>query len=253
MSNQPGLLHRGAARLYGIWVAVIFSGVSLSTLCLVAVAPGEHRRRRIARIAARSAFRLVGAFPRISGLGHLPNCPAVVVANHASYLDGILLTAVLPEDYRFVIKREVTQVPLVNFVLKRIGAHFVERFDKQRGAMDARRIMQTADNGASLAFFPEGTFHTEPGLRRFHKGAFKIAMRSTMPLVPLTIRGTRHMLPAGRLLPRPGRLEIAIDAPLHTDAETDLSTALQHCRARILDSLDEPDLLAQDPPEQRTG
>jgi len=239
-----GFIRRSAHSLYGLWFGAVFSGLALTALCLIAVAPGQQRRRRIARYGARAVFALTAAWPNISGLRRLPDGPAIVVANHASYLDGILLTAVLPEDYRFVIKREVTQVPLVNFFLNRIGAHFVERFDKQRGASDARRIMQTADEGASLAFFPEGTFHAEPGLRRFHNGAFKVATRGMLPLVPLAIRGTREMLPADRILPRPARLEIMIDDPLLTDDGTDLQTALQHCRTRILSCLDEPDLLS---------
>ena len=102
--------------------------LSLGTLGLVTLVPGENRRRGIARSGARLVFRLTGAWPKIEGLEHLPEQASVVVANHASYLDGILLTAVLPHRYRFVIKREITQVPVVNFFLNRIGAHFVERF-----------------------------------------------------------------------------------------------------------------------------
>jgi 1-acyl-sn-glycerol-3-phosphate acyltransferase len=179
-------------------------------------------------------------------LHNLPESAAVMVANHASYIDGILLTAVLPHRYRFVIKREVTKVPLVSFFLQRIGAHFVERFDKQRGASDARRIFQTALGGASLAFFPEGTFRSEPGLRRFQNGAFTIAARNSMPLVPLVIRGTRHMLPAHKWLPRPARLEIEISAPVLNTGEIGPLAAMEYCRERILAGLDEPDLTAAD-------
>ena len=190
-------------KLYGIWFVIVFAVFGLLAFCLIAITPGEARRRRIAALGAASVFRCAGAWPNISGLEKLPNRPSVVVANHASYLDGVLLTAVLPHRYRFVIKREITDVPLVSFFLKRIGAHFVERFDKQRGATDARKIMQTANNGESMAFFPEGTFRKEPGLRRFQNGAFKIATRSAMPLVPLTINGTRDMLRAETWLPIP--------------------------------------------------
>ncbi|MGI9289710.1 MAG: lysophospholipid acyltransferase family protein [Gammaproteobacteria bacterium] len=220
--------------------------MSLSSLTLVAFVPGEKRRRGIARSAARLVFRLTGAWPKIQGLEHLPDQASVVVANHASYLDGILLTAVLPHRYRFVIKREITQVPVVNFFLNRIGAHFVERFDTQRSASDARRIMQTATNGDSLAFFPEGTFHTEPGLRRFHSGAFTIAVRSNMPLVPLTIRGTREMLPADRWLPALTRLEVIINEAILTDETRDAGSILDDCRERILKALNEPDLTKPD-------
>ena len=241
-SERPALFTRGLYALYGLWFAVLFALLAAFTLCLIALVPGQARRRSIARLGARILFLLTGAWPRIEGLEHLPTGPAVVVANHASYLDGILLTAVLPSDYRFVIKSEVTKVPLMNFYLQRIGAHFVERFDPNKGARDTRRIMQTAANGDSLAFFPEGTFRNEPGLRRFHSGAFKVASRQQLPLVPLTINGTRDMLPADRLLPRPVALHVVISPPLTMTPGADTAAALSYCRSNILRHLDEPDL-----------
>ena len=240
--EKPGIARRITDLGYGLWFGSVFASLALVTLCFIAVTPGQERRRGLARWGARGVFRLSAAWPVIEGLDSLPSTPSVVVANHASYLDGVLLTAILPSRYRFVIKREVTQVPVMNFFLQRIGAHFVERFDKHKGANDTRRIIQTANNGASLAFFPEGTFRTEPGLRRFHSGAFKIAVRGQMPLIPLRIEGTRHMLPADRMLPRPAKLSIRIDSPVATAGDVGVPDALEQCRKRILHMLDEPDL-----------
>lgn len=229
-------------RLYGAWFLAVFCCASLCTLGLIACTPGQQLRRRIARNGARVVFRLTGSWPEISGLPHLPKQAAVVIANHASYLDGILLTAVLPHDYNFVIKREITKVPLVHFFLRRLGAHFVERFDTQKSARDARRIMQAATAGGSLAFFPEGTFRREPGLGRFQNGAFSVAARHGMPLVPLIIKGTRRMLPAECWLPIPARLSIVIQKPLF--AAADPAQARDICRQIILTELGEPDLYA---------
>ncbi len=188
-------------------------------------------------------FRLTGTWPAIDGLQNLPGSPSVVVANHASYLDGILLTAILPNRFQFVIKREITQVPMVHYFLRRIGAHFVERFDARKGATDARRIMQTATEGGSLAFFPEGTFRKEPGLRRFQNGAFTVALRQDLPLVPLVIKGTRNMLPAQAMLPRYAQLAISIKTPVPTSSSSDPAEIRDQCRLEILADLGEPDLL----------
>jgi 1-acyl-sn-glycerol-3-phosphate acyltransferase len=141
----------------------------------------------------------------------------------------------------------------MNFYLKRTGAHFVERFDPHQGAKDARKIMQTAESGDSLAIFPEGTFLEEPGLRPFHKGAFKIAARKGLPLVPMTIVGTRYMLSADSRLPRPGSLKVVISEPLQTTADMSLNDSMEHCRKRILDALDEPDLMATEGNPDSTG
>jgi 1-acyl-sn-glycerol-3-phosphate acyltransferase len=230
---------------YGVYFWVVFGNCALATLILLILLPQQSTRRRAARGAAGLVFRLTGSWPDIAGREHLPARPNVVVANHASYLDGILLTAVLPHEYQFVIKREMTRLPLIHFFLRRLGAHFVERFDKHRGATDARKIMATAGSGASLAFFPEGTFHSEAGLRHFHSGAFIIAARNLMPVVPLAIHGTRTMLPAHRVLPRPTRLRVTIVPALNRgEPITDPRAALVESRRRILEHLDESDLLA---------
>jgi 1-acyl-sn-glycerol-3-phosphate acyltransferase len=246
MSYQSNLLQKIGHTLYGARFLVIWVCLWLSLICMVAVTPGEHRRRRIARKFGIYAFRLSGAWPTITGLHQLPENAAIVVANHGSYLDGPLLAAVLPHSYQFVIKREIAQIRLLGFVLHRTGEHFVERFDPKRGASDTRRILKTAISGGSLAFFPEGTFRLEPGLRRFQNGAFTIAARNNMPLVPLTIRGTRKMLPAGSWLPRPAQLEIIVGTPLDTAENLDLTKAKDHCREQILQAMDEPDLLEKE-------
>lgn len=253
MSFRPKPFVRVVWSLYGVWFGAVFGFMSLTTLVLVTILPGQIHRRRAARMGAQLVFRLTGTWPRISGLHQLPEAAAIVVANHASYLDGILLTAVLPHRYQFVIKREMSEIPLVHFFLARLGAHFVERYDPHRSGADARRIMQTAGDGASLAFFPEGTFEPEPGLRRFHSGAFTIATRSRMPLIPMTIIGTRRMLPADSWLPVPARLKVIVSEPLDTANETDVYAALEHCRQRILEALDEPDLLATKQEQAATG
>jgi len=232
------LLHR----LFGIWFITVFGLTSMSTLLLLCVMPGPLRRRRIARSAAKFVFKWAGVNPDVTGLTYLPAQPSVAVANHASYLDGILLTAILPASYRFVIKREVTQVPVMHFLLRRVGSLFVERFNNQRSATDMRRILESAKEGDSIAFFPEGTFRQDPGLRRFRNGAFSLATRHAMPITPITISGTRSMLPANQLMPRFGKLRVAIHPAIQTGTEMDIERLVIECREAILTSSDEPDL-----------
>jgi 1-acyl-sn-glycerol-3-phosphate acyltransferase len=229
--------------IYGIFAGLTFIVVTLPTLLLVAVVPGRQRRRRIVKASATLLFSLIGARPRVAGLENLPDDACVAVANHASYLDGMILTAVLPPRFTFVIKREMTRVPLASLMLRRIGSEFVERFDRSKGASDAHRIVGHARRGESLGFFPEGTFRVEPGLRRFHNGAFVAAARGRLPVVPIVIRGSRAMLPAHQWLARPGRIDVRIKPPIDI-AGTDFSVREIRRRARdsILVDLGEPDL-----------
>lgn len=233
---------RLAQLAFGAWSTLAFVAVALPVVGLAALLPGLVRRRQLVRGGAAACFALTATPVKVEGLHHLPAGGCILVANHASYLDGVVLTAVLPPRFGFVIKREMTRVPLAHLLLRRIGAEFVERFDTHRGATDTRRILRQARSQASLAFFPEGTFRPEPGLGRFHPGAFLAAVRGGLPVVPVVIRGSRAMLPAGQLLPRPGRIEVIIRPALAIPTEHPVRGLLQAARQSILKDLDEPDL-----------
>jgi 1-acyl-sn-glycerol-3-phosphate acyltransferase len=232
---------------YGIYAALLFLLVTLVSLVGVLLLPTLRARRGTARIAARTFFLLAGMPLKLRGLENLPAGQCVVVANHASYLDGVVMAAALPPRFGFVIKREMNEVPLAGLLLRRIGSEFVERFNRHKGGTDARRVLRTAASGHSLVFFPEGTFKPEVGLGKFHTGAFAIAARAACPVVPAVILGTRRNMPATRVLPRPGPLEVrygaAILAAAKTDTHDDPALALRdQARAAILTELGEPDL-----------
>src|SRR5690349_14520528 len=154
--------------LYGVYAALVFLVVTLTALVGVLVLPTLRTRRGTARIAARVFFLFAGMPLRLRGLEHLPAGQCVVVANHASYLDGVVMAAALPPRFAFVIKREMNDVPLAGLLLRRLGSEFVERFNRHKGGTDARRVLRTAASGHSLVFFPEGTFTPEVGLGKFH-------------------------------------------------------------------------------------
>jgi len=234
------------ARLaYAVWALLAFLGVGLALLLLLVVLPGVMRRRSAARAGARTLLRLALMPLTVRFAERLPPGQCVVVCNHASYLDGIVLTAALPARFGFVIKREMAAVPLAGALLQRLGSEFVERFDRQRSARDARRVLRNAIHGHSLVFFPEGTFTRTPGLLKFHTGAFASAILAGCPLVPAVLRGTRRALPPDTALPHPGAIELEILPPLSAaagPADQAASELRDRARAAILAALAEPDL-----------
>ncbi|HET7396377.1 MAG TPA: lysophospholipid acyltransferase family protein [Gammaproteobacteria bacterium] len=223
------------------WLAGVLFVIPAAVV--VICTPGRQRRRRMARHAARLLFRLMGAPLAIQGLEHFPAQACIVVANHASYLDGPLLAAVLPPRFGFVIKREIVRTPLAGRLLVRLGSEFVDRFDKRAAHSDASRLIQLARSGASLGIFPEGTFKAEPGLGNFHLGAFMAATRAGIPVVPVVIRGTRGILPADTLLPRAGRISVEILPALFPQgARGEDARALRDAaRSCVLERCGEPD------------
>ncbi len=176
--------------------------------------PRLGHRRAAARGICRAYFALLGLPIRVQGIERLPAGSCIIVANHASYVDGPLLFACLPPRFGFVIKKEASRIPLAGVLLRRLGHHFVERRNRHEGASDARRILRAVEDGQSVAFFPEGTFVPEPGLGRFHSGAFAAAARAGVPVAPVVIRGTRQLLRGGTFMPRWGRVEVEALAPI---------------------------------------
>ena len=242
---MPALALAPARLAYALYATLAFLVAGLAAWGAVMMLPGVQRRRAAARACAR-AFLWLAAMPlTVRGLERLAPGQCVVVANHASYLDGLVFTAALPARFSFVIKREMSAVPLMGLFLRRIGSEFVERFDRNRGAADARRVLRNAANGHSLVFFPEGTFTRVPGLLKFHTGAFVTAARAGCPVIPAVIRGTRTALSPSGALPRPGRIEIDILPPIHAEPQSGeaASAALRDgARQAILLALGEPDL-----------
>lgn len=228
---------------WGLWVWTAGGLFAVGSALVIVCVPRLRRRRWLARATARVLLRLAGLDLEVRGAEHLPSGSCIVVANHASYLDGIVLTAALPPDFSFVIKREVTQVPLVSLLLRRLRSHFVDRFDARAGRADLGDLIRRAQSGHPIGIFPEGTFIAEPGLRQFRKGAFLAACRAGLPVVPAGIRGTRHILPAHRWLPRRGTIRVELrPALIPTTCTLESVARLRDAvRAEVLLACGEPD------------
>jgi len=234
--------------LWGLFAWLILVICVVFSLLVVTFVPGLSRRQRLTTAAARALFVLSGVRVEVSGRENLPEGHCVVVANHASYVDGFLLRGYLPARFSFVIKGEMRNIPFVHFLLRRAGSRFVERFTAAGSTRDARQIVKAAQGGQSMVFFPEGTFIKQAGVSRFRAGAFAAAIKGEMPVVPAAIFGTRCMMPSGRRLPRPCRLRIEFCPAIPADHEAfqDNHGLAEVARQAILSVLDEPDLLEKD-------
>jgi 1-acyl-sn-glycerol-3-phosphate acyltransferase len=240
-------MHRALAGVlttaYGVCALAVFSLLLVLATLLALVVPRLEWRRALTHRLASLALAVLGVRLVIEGLERLPAGSCVVVANHASYLDGIVMKAALPPRFSFVIKREAASMPVAGFLLKRIGSEFVDRHSEGGRRRDAMRVLRRAEEGEALVFFPEGTFDEVPGLKRFHIGAFAAAVRGGMPLVPVVIQGARRALPNRALIVRPGRVRAEILPPIESSSGPHAAEELRRsARAAILSRLDEPDL-----------
>lgn len=257
LTSLPGKTKRLAGamggNLYAVWSHLLFWGIGAPlALLLVVLLPGMKLRWTALRllIAVLAALTGIRLRTRDEHLLPPPGQGAVIVCNHASYLDAPLLILALREPVSFVAKAELAANPLLRFFLRRLGTEFVDRFDARRGAADARRLTEILATGQRLFYFPEGTFTRAPGLRAFRMGAFIAAAETGMVLVPTALRGTRSLLRSGSWRPRPGQVEFAVAPPLRPASgngkrrDTWLAAVELRDRARteILVRCGEPDL-----------
>jgi len=208
---------------YAIHAAVVV-GVTLVLAWFAVVAlPGSRLARwRRGRGLARVALRALGIRLRVSGASHLEGAgPCVLVANHASYLDGPVLFAALPVPVGWVVKGELEGNRFLAPLLRTLGVAFVHRLDHERSVADVALFTDRLKRGDTLGFFPEGTLHRMPGLLPFRLGAFSAAVEGGAAIVPVTIVGTRSALRDGQRIPHPGTISVRVGAPIaHADPST---------------------------------
>jgi 1-acyl-sn-glycerol-3-phosphate acyltransferase len=138
----------------------------------------------------------------------------VLVANHASYLDGPVLFAAIPAPVGYVVKGELEGNVFLAPLLHALGAVFVHRLDHERSLTDVALLTARLKRGEALGFFPEGTLHRMPGLLPFRLGAFSVAVDAEASVVPVTIAGSRSALRDGQWIPRPGTISVRIASPI---------------------------------------
>jgi len=238
LHSLPGLLRRSAVRAMGLaWACYVWAlAVPLGLLAwlLTLIIPGTARRQFLVRALARALARLSAVQLQVSGAPRLPE-RCVIVANHASYLDGIVLTAALPAGVRFVAKRELAAIPVLGAMLRRIGTAFVERFDLRESAQDADKLVIEVGRGMPLVYFAEGTFQRAPGLLPLRMGAFAAATNAAVPVVPIGVRGTRTLLPDRAWLPRRTAIHVQIGESVAPDGQN--WSAAIGLRSRVRSSL----------------
>ncbi len=239
------MIHRTGLFLFGAWCWLVFVSAVLISCVLLVVIPTLKLRRGYGRWLARLVMITCGMPIVVDGAEHLPADQACVyVANHASYIDAIVIMAILPPNTCFTAKKELAEHWLIRFALDRLGTEYLDRFDFQESLNNIARLEELARAHQSLGFFAEGTFTREPGLRAFHLGAFKTAATARLPVVPVALHGTRSILRDEQWLPHRGDLRVTIFPPL-VPKGTDWSAVIalrDAARAAILEKCGEPDL-----------
>jgi 1-acyl-sn-glycerol-3-phosphate acyltransferase len=228
------------------WWAVISVLFALGWIAVITL-PRVSWRWAAVRALARISLRLLGVPLSVSGIDRIPRASSVLVFNHSSYMDAIVVAAALPGEPTYVAKKELAGQAFAGPLLRRLGVLFIDRFEIADSLTDLESVSAAAQQRRLLVFFPEGTFTRRAGLSGFYLGAFKVAAQAKLPVVPGILRGTRSMLRSDQWFPRWSPISVTNEGPIEPKG-TELGDVVElrdTARRVILAGCGEPDLVAR--------
>jgi 1-acyl-sn-glycerol-3-phosphate acyltransferase len=178
---------------------------------------------------------------KVSGKEHVDKSISyVVISNHQSIYDIFVIYGWLGIDIKWVMKKELAKVPGVGFGSKKVGHIFLDRSNSRVALESLNEAKRKLVNGTSVVIFPEGTRSLNGELGAFKKGAFKLAIDLGLPILPITITGTKDILPSGTIDLKPGRVSMIIHQPIeilgvHEDSMKDLISKARDIIAQPLE------------------
>ncbi|NDY94661.1 lysophospholipid acyltransferase family protein [Wenzhouxiangella limi] len=210
--------------LYPLWqwlvfvpTAVVLTIVGGALAIPIALISPRAANLYVAVSWCRILTRMTPARVDIEGMEHVdPDQSYVVVANHQSQFDIPVIYGYCGLDLRWVMKAELNRIPFVAAGCRAIGHIFIDRADPAQARDAINSAVARLQPGTGILFFAEGTRSRSGKLLPFKKGAFRVAVDQQLPVLPMTVTGTRDVLPAGTLRLRPGRVHLRIHPPVST-------------------------------------
>jgi fatty-acyl-CoA synthase len=206
--------HNIAKFCYTAYIGLLIAILIVPILLLIMALPYRQAAKSV-KYSAQLLLKLSFCPLTLQGKQNLPGQqPAIYCVNHASYVDFVVLLAILPAGTLFIGKQELLRIPVIGRVLRKLQFIAINRWEFSKNIDDSRRIQGILGKRRSILMFPEGTFTYASGLRPFKTGAFHLAVTSQTPICPIALRHTRELLRAGSYLLNPGRITVTIGSLL---------------------------------------
>lgn len=238
--RQPTLLNylHSLVAIPLIYLYTIVMGSLSLTLSLYD--PGGRRQHWCARVWCRLIARTVGARVSVYGTEHIkPDTSYVFLSTHQSYMDIPAMLGYLPAQLRIAAKKILFRIPFMGWHLWRAGHIPIDRSSTQNAVTSMQRAAPYLRKGICAFVFPEGTRSRDGVLHDFKKGGFKLALQAQVPIIPITIIGTRQILPPDSIIFRPGPIRMYVDEPIPTTglADDDIEMLMKRVRAAMAEHI----------------
>jgi len=212
-----------AVRSAIVWPVIVLATVAFGVPAIFAalLPPRGDWFLRFARGWARTLLAVAGVRVRVLHPERLDRSRSfVVVANHESFCDILVLLANLPMQVRFLAKRSIFRVPVLGWSIAAAGFIAVDREDRSRGTETVDAALRRLSGGRSVVIFPEETRTRTGDLLPFKRGAAHLALRSGLPILPIALAGTFRVLRRGSLLIAPGPVAMSVGDPIEVSGRT---------------------------------
>jgi 1-acyl-sn-glycerol-3-phosphate acyltransferase len=213
---------------------VVFSFLSPAT--------GENRGHKVAKLWARILLRLFNTKIEVLGGENIRvGKPQIMMANHQSDFDILVLLAGIPGQFRWIAKKELFRIPLFGTAMRKCGYIGIDRQNHEKAMESIEKARQKLREGKSIMSFPEGTRSRNGIIRPFKRGMFRLAVTAGAPIVPLSIIGSGQIMPKGSLNVKPGKITVVIGKPIDVCAYTaeDYDVLIEQVRSVIIRNYEE--------------
>jgi len=205
------------------WTLTVLVAIVISLLSIMGAA--QFAGRYVARPWGKIILWITPVKLIRHGREHIaPNQSYVVVANHQSTYDILVIYGYLPLDFKWVMKIELRKVPFLGFACEKMGHIYVDRKNRQASINAMETAKEKLVDGTSVVFFPEGTRGSGVTLKPFKKGAFRMAKDLQLPILPVSIKGADDVLASDGFFITPGQINLTFHQPISIDEINALST-----------------------------
>ena len=227
-----------------------------SFFCIVFpyISPGENKIHRIANLWARILLLISATKVNvIGGENVLTRRPQIFMANHASDFDILIVLAHIPGQFRWIAKKELFRIPLFGKAMRNAGYIEIDRQHHERAMRSIDEAAEKIKEGKSVMTFPEGTRSHDGKIQAFKQGMFHLAIKSGVPIVPISIVGASEIMPKRSLRVNPGTITMVIDKPIDVTGYTieTREALIQKVREVIVRNFDEQRAIRLQSPECR--
>jgi 1-acyl-sn-glycerol-3-phosphate acyltransferase len=171
----------------------------------------------LSKLWAYTLLVVTNVHPHISGRGKIKKGQSyIIISNHQSEFDILALVTTLGIQFRWIIKKELKKVPLFGYALYKSRNIFIDRSNTKEAIKSINEGIDRLPKGASAMFFAEGTRSDDGSIQEFKKGGFIMAIEKGLPILPVTVNGSRKVLPKKSLVFSSGPIEVIIGEPVET-------------------------------------